>query len=370
MDINRREFGTAAGISLSAILAGCGALQGDSDGDGEEGNETDWVEDDTDSDAEGANDSDTEDGQNETGGDNEPKLHEDESIGGTILLSNDAERRLAVVKHTFTWMGEPPSDQCRVHVMLENTSGAELTVDVEARIYDEDGSELSSTTDTGVEGPEPGEDDAVHSLELDNCEETAKYELEIDTPDVADDSDENTSDEDDDSNGPDEEDDADTPDDSDEPDEQDDADGDEDEGDGDEQNEENDQEEDEQGDDNEDEDEDDQDEGDDDGDDEDDDQGDEDEDEDEDDEDGTNTVRVIVQDDDEEPIDHATVELEERGLLGWSDEKDVDDQGRAEFEVEDGKYTLTVEADGYSTVEEDVEIDSNVQYTVTLHENE
>lgn len=389
MDLNRREFSTAAGVSLSAVLAGCGALEDDSGDEG--GNETDpEFEDGDDSDVENTDDSDAEDtddsdtaGEDETDSD-EQKMHEDESVAGTILLSGDAEDHLAVVRHTFTWASEPPSDQCHVHVMIENTSDAEMTIDMEARIYEEDGTELSSTTDTGVEGPGPGDDDTVYSLELDNCEGTVEYEFEI-TAVRADDDEPNESDEQDDSDTQDEadesdDDDADEPDESNE-DEQEDVDeddeDDEDEGDGDEEDddgpdEEEDSDEADESDEQDETDDDDEDadenEDENDEDDEDEDDGDEEDDDDEDEE--TNILRVIVQDGDEDPIDHATVEVDEDGFGGWSETQAVDGQGRADFEVEDGEYTLTVEADGYPTLTEDIEISHDVIYTVTLQTND
>ncbi|MFC4440185.1 MULTISPECIES: carboxypeptidase-like regulatory domain-containing protein [Natrialbaceae] len=364
MDLNRREFSTAAGVSLSAVLAGCGALEDDSDGEGE--NETDReFEDDDDSDVKNTDDSDAEDtdgsdtgGEDETDSD-EQKMHEDESVAGTILLSDDAEHHLAVVRHTFTWASEPPSDHCHVHVMVENTSDAEMTIDMEARIYGEDGTELSATTDTGVEGPGPGDDDTVYSLELDNCEGTVEYDFEV-TDVHADDDEPDESDEQDDSGAQDE---ADEPND-DNTDETDGSDESEDE-----QEDVDDDDEDEGADEEDDEDEGDagEDEG---------NESDEQDDTDGDGEDGeddgdeeTSILRVIVQNGDEDPIDHATVEVDEGGFGGWSETQAVDGQGRADFDVENGEYTLIVEADGYPTLTEDIEIDHDVIYTVTLQTN-
>lgn len=181
MSLNRREFSTAAGVSLSAILAGCGALKGDTDNNsGTEGSGNNGgVQNNNGSDVKNATHSETADKRNGKARSDKQEIHEDKSMPGKIVLSDDAKRHLEVAKHTFTWMDKPPSNQCRVHVMLKNTSNAELTADMEARIYGGNGTKLSSTTKTDVKGPKPGENNAVYSLKLNNGTETAKYELEI-----------------------------------------------------------------------------------------------------------------------------------------------------------------------------------------------
>ncbi|WP_245726749.1 carboxypeptidase-like regulatory domain-containing protein [Natronorubrum sediminis] len=282
-------------------------------------------------------------------------MHEDESIPGQILLSDDAIDHIDVVQHAFSWLGEPSSDQCHVHIMLENTSDAELIVDMEARIFDEDGTDLSSTREIGVTGPEPGEDDAVYSFELDNCEETAEYRLDISNLEVTDDSTE-------------EEDSVEETDDSDERAQEDERDG------GDEEPDDENEEAEDEDEDVESEDEDEsteQDEADDD----DDEQVDgEDDSADEEDENdvvaGTHTLRVTVQDGDGDPIDHAIVGITEGNSDGWSETQNVDNQGQTEFGIEAGEYTLIAEAEGYPTLEREIESDTNVEYTLTLRTND
>lgn len=304
MELNRREF-AAAGVSLSTLLAGCaddssandgnssgsdgnGSGGGGSEGDGNEsegggsegdengsegdGNESEPELDDDESAASGeANESDGSADESET------EIYEDESISGEISLSEAAARHLEVERHTFTWADEPPSEFCQVHAMLANVGGAEFTATATARVFDADGNELSSTSDPGMEGPEPGVDDAVHSFELNNCADAAAYELEI--GDVE-------------------------------------ADG-----------------------------------------------------------DGVEPVErhllgVIVQDGLGDPIDNATVSVEERGLGGWGETRTVDEHGQAEFEFQPGAYTLTATAEGYPTLEDVVELTGNMQYTATLRAND
>ncbi|MFU8867906.1 carboxypeptidase regulatory-like domain-containing protein [Natronococcus sp.] len=319
MDLKRREFGTIAAVSLSAILAGCADAEDDggddseseteavddvgdeengdseSDGAGDDGStdpepdesepaepesddgeddaaEQDSSEDDeeTDTTESGeANESDAEDGDEEA-------VYEDESIDGEVVLSADAERHLEVERHTFTWDDEPPSELCQVHAMLANASGAELTVSMTARVFDADGNERSSTTKAATEGPAPGADDAVYSFELNNCPEIAAYELEITDveatgdPDGIDDDPER------------------------------------------------------------------------------------------------HLLRVLVQDGFGDPIENATVRVEERGLGGWGETRDVDEHGQAEFEFQTGDYRITVAAEGYPTLEDSLELTGSVEYSATL----
>lgn len=69
----------------------------------------------------------------------------------------------------------------------------------------------------------------------------------------------------------------------------------------------------------------------------------------------THNLSVLVEDDGGGPIENATVTLE-----GDSDqETDVDEDGEAVFDVEEGEYTVTVEADGYDGDEADVELDGD-----------
>lgn len=320
MDLNRREFGTIAGVSLSAMLAGCADAEddgeedlesgtdeaGDSEGEGGDGSEADESEDDggngseadepesaesESDDADGEDDAtgqdSSEDEEEETGstesgeasesdGEDEEAVYEDESIDGEVVLSDGADRHLEVERHTFTWDDEPPSELCQVHAMLANASGAELTVSMTARVFDADGNELSSTTKAATEGPEPGVDDAVYAFELNNCPETAAYELEITDVEAAGGTDGI------------------------------------------------------------------------------------------DDEPERHLLRVLVQDGFGDPIENATVRVEERGLGGWGETRDVDDHGQAEFEFQTGDYRLTVGAEGYPTLEDSLELTGSVEYTATL----
>ncbi|WP_245549658.1 carboxypeptidase-like regulatory domain-containing protein [Natronococcus occultus] len=300
--MNRREF-AAAGVSLSALLAGCTDTEddGSDETDGPESTGDDAVDEDgSASDADDSSDengpdaeSDTEDGPDaESDDEDEPEstesgeanesdedvdrddeIHEDESINGEVSLSAAAERHLAVERHTFTWGDEPPHEFCEVHLMLANASGAEVTATVTARLYDAEGNELSSTTEAGADGPEPGADDAVYSFELNNCADAAAYELELDDVEADDEGGEPVE---------------------------------------------------------------------------------------------RHLFRVVVQDEFGEPIDHATVTLEERGLGGWGETETVDDHGVAEFEFQSGEYVLVVAAEEYPTLEEGVELTGNTEYTATL----
>ncbi len=77
------------------------------------------------------------------------------------------------------------------------------------------------------------------------------------------------------------------------------------------------------------------------------------------DEDDANTLTTVVVDDDGEPVENATVEVDEGGLFGDSDEADVNDDGEAVFELADGDYELTASADGYDDAEDDIELDGD-----------
>lgn len=323
MDLNRREFGTIAGVSLSAMLAGCadteeggddaGTETDEADGSDGEADETDGdsatddsddggsdesevddpdtAEDESDvpDDEDGATDQDsseddeepadaTESGEaTESDGENgEEAVYEDESVDGEVVLSEAADSHLEVERHTFTWEDEPPSELCQVHAMLANASGAELTVSMTARVFDADGNELSSTTKAATEGPEAGADDAVYSFELNNCPETAAYELEITDVEAT----------------------GETGGIDDEPE--------------------------------------------------------------------RHLLRVLVQDRFGDPIESATVSVEERGLGGWGETQAVDGHGQAEFEFQTGEYVVTVEAEGYPTLEDSLELTGGVEYTATL----
>jgi len=73
-----------------------------------------------------------------------------------------------------------------------------------------------------------------------------------------------------------------------------------------------------------------------------------------DDSDGTHTLAVTVKDENGTVVENATVEVAEDALLFGSNEKEtkeVNDDGEATFELEDGEYTVTANADGYTFAE-------------------
>ncbi|ELY56128.1 hypothetical protein C491_14312 [Natronococcus amylolyticus DSM 10524] len=163
--MRRRTLLGGAGATLSIALAGCG----DDEASPDQSDESD------------ANDSDADDSGNESDeptDDDDEQVYEDDSIEGDVTLSGDAGESLSARRHTYTWTDEPPTDYCYIHVELENEGDEEPTLDMEARIYDDDGGELSRTRHTDETAPEPGEAE-VYSFSLSNCEETATYELEI-----------------------------------------------------------------------------------------------------------------------------------------------------------------------------------------------
>lgn len=162
--MRRRTVLGGAGVTLSLTLAGCGdRLESISDESPEQGNESTGDDDEPDSEP-----IDTDDDQ----------IYEDKSVEGEVTTSEAASEYLSALRHTYTWDDDPPGDSCNVHVQLENVGDEEVTVDMEARIYDENGVELSSTRYADEPGPTPG-DIAVYSFPLSNCENTAAYELEI-----------------------------------------------------------------------------------------------------------------------------------------------------------------------------------------------
>lgn len=91
-----------------------------------------------------------------------------------------------------------------------------------------------------------------------------------------------------------------------------------------------------------------------------------------DDADDTYTLTTYVVDEDGDPIEDATVEVVESGLFGDNDETGTtDDDGEAEFDLEDGEYDLTVSVDGYEDAEDHVEIDGDdEEILVVLQESD
>lgn len=84
-------------------------------------------------------------------------------------------------------------------------------------------------------------------------------------------------------------------------------------------------------------------------------------------------LTVIVENDDGDPIEGATVELEgvnPFGLFGYDEKAETDEDGEATFAVEDGEYELSAEADGYEDVTADVEIAGDDETIVLTLENE
>lgn len=71
------------------------------------------------------------------------------------------------------------------------------------------------------------------------------------------------------------------------------------------------------------------------------------------------TLTAFVVDEDGEPLEDATVEIQEPGLFGDSDDGETGDDGKVEFAVQDGEYEVTAAADGYDEAETTVEIDGD-----------
>ncbi|TMT85753.1 PEGA domain-containing protein [Haloterrigena sp. H1] len=84
---------------------------------------------------------------------------------------------------------------------------------------------------------------------------------------------------------------------------------------------------------------------------------------------GKHTLAVTVKDENGTAVENATVEVAEVILLGSSKVKGkaVDDDGVATFELEDGEYTVSADADGYTFTEQTVTIDGGDEsITLTL----
>jgi hypothetical protein len=180
--MRRRTMLGGAGATLSAAFAGCGTLTDDEDENGSDGENESATDD--------SNETATDDdGQDNESTESEDDLHPDESISGEVLLSEAAAESLSALRHTYTWNDDPPGDECKVHAELENVGDEAIAVAMDARVYDDDGAELTSTRYADQQSPEPGET-GVYSIALNNCEGAAAYELEIGEVDEADETDE------------------------------------------------------------------------------------------------------------------------------------------------------------------------------------
>ncbi|WP_092902922.1 carboxypeptidase regulatory-like domain-containing protein [Halostagnicola kamekurae] len=88
---------------------------------------------------------------------------------------------------------------------------------------------------------------------------------------------------------------------------------------------------------------------------------------------GPYTLTTVVEDGDGEALENASVEVEDAdgGIFSSfdTDQQNVDDDGEAEFERENGEYTVTANADGYEEATTDVEIDGgDEEITLELEE--
>ncbi|WP_312910622.1 carboxypeptidase-like regulatory domain-containing protein [Natronosalvus caseinilyticus] len=85
----------------------------------------------------------------------------------------------------------------------------------------------------------------------------------------------------------------------------------------------------------------------------------------------TSTLSLIVEDEDGNPIEGATVNVEDDGMIfGYSEEKSTDGNGFAEFELEDGEYEVTVTADGYEGAQTTIEMSGDDEMLIaTLQES-
>ncbi|UTF54179.1 carboxypeptidase regulatory-like domain-containing protein [Natronosalvus rutilus] len=85
----------------------------------------------------------------------------------------------------------------------------------------------------------------------------------------------------------------------------------------------------------------------------------------------TSTLSIIVEDDDGNAIEGATVQVEGEGVIfGYNEEQSTDGNGVAEFELEDGEYEVTVTADGYEGAQTTIEISGDDEMLIaTLQES-
>jgi len=82
---------------------------------------------------------------------------------------------------------------------------------------------------------------------------------------------------------------------------------------------------------------------------------------------GKHTLAVTVKDENGTAVENATVEVTEDALLFEKETKEVGDDGEAAFELDDGEYTVTADADGYTFAERPVTIDGRDEsITLTL----
>ncbi|NUB91406.1 carboxypeptidase regulatory-like domain-containing protein [Haloterrigena sp. SYSU A558-1] len=87
---------------------------------------------------------------------------------------------------------------------------------------------------------------------------------------------------------------------------------------------------------------------------------------------GMQTLTVVAQDDEGDAVNDATVTVEEDGFFSSETvgEQDVNDDGEAEFDLEDGEYEVTANANGYEAATDSVTINGNDKtITLTLEED-
>ncbi|PCR89629.1 carboxypeptidase regulatory-like domain-containing protein [Natrinema ejinorense] len=80
-----------------------------------------------------------------------------------------------------------------------------------------------------------------------------------------------------------------------------------------------------------------------------------------------NTVTFVVEDQNGDTLDNATVALERETLGGirGKEEKPVDQDGEVDFERENGEYSFTVTVDGNESNEQTVDVDGDTRQPVT-----
>ncbi|WP_222919693.1 carboxypeptidase regulatory-like domain-containing protein [Natrinema sp. SYSU A 869] len=81
--------------------------------------------------------------------------------------------------------------------------------------------------------------------------------------------------------------------------------------------------------------------------------------------DDSNPVTFIVEDQNGNPLDNATVALEQQSLFQGKEKKSVDQDGEVDFERENGEYSFTVTVDGNESDEQTIEVDGDTRQRVT-----